>query len=317
MNIDDLKELWIDKYRPHTVKDMVLDSEIKNYFLRIIESKSPTNMTLISSPGQGKTTLCLSICKDLNAETLFIPCAVEGRVETIQTKVKPFCDSVSIDGRPKIVVLDEIDSASATQESSFQKSLRNVIESATDTRFFCTANYNKIIPAVLSRCPAIKLGFTPKDLLIRLKYILDSEKIQYSLDTLKEFVKIFVKQYYPDIRSIINHLQLSCSNGKLVISDSVVVESKKTEFIKELIGKVKSEKNILNVRKYYIQNKDMIPDFVVFAGDVFNYVVENSLLSDREIIVKLSDILYQMNQVIDKEISFFAFISALSMGLSK
>ena len=154
-------------------------------------------------------------------------------------------------------------------------------------------------------------------MLIRLKYILDSEKIQYSLDTLKEFVKIFVKQYYPDIRSIINHLQLSCSNGKLVISDSVVVESKKTEFIKELIDKIKSEKNILNVRKYYIQNKDMIPDFVVFAGDIFNYVVENSLLSDREIIVKLSDILYQMNQVIDKEISFFAFISALSMGLSK
>jgi len=34
------------------------------------------------------------------------------------------------ESRMKIVILDEVDAASATQDSSFQKSLRNIIEAA-------------------------------------------------------------------------------------------------------------------------------------------------------------------------------------------
>ena len=39
-------------------------------------------------------------------------------------------DAMSIDNSLKVVILDEVDAASATQDSSFQKSLRNLIEAA-------------------------------------------------------------------------------------------------------------------------------------------------------------------------------------------
>ena len=188
-DIVELKEQLVYKYRPKCLDEMVLDSDIKDYFKNMVKSKSLTNMTLIGSPGFGKTTLALCLANEVNAVVHFVKCAIDGKVEYISSTLKPFCDSMSLDGRPKIVILDELDSASSTQQSSFQKSLRSLIESAPDTVFICTANYNNIIGAVLSRCPPIKITFSAKDLLVRVKQILDSEHVEYSSDTLKDFFK--------------------------------------------------------------------------------------------------------------------------------
>lgn len=314
MNVDETKIKWVEKYRPQTIDDMILVPELKEYFENMLKSKKYVNMCLCASPGIGKTTLARALSNSANAEVLFMSCASgDGKVEAIQTKLLPFTQSMPLDDRPMFVILDELDSASATSDSSFQKALRNVIEAAPNVTFVCTANYgNKIIPAVLSRCPPIKLAFTPKEVLGRLKNILDNEKIEYSVDDLKEFIKVTLKKLYPDIRAILNHLQSCCSSGKLIVSKDAMVDSEKENFIKELVEKTLTEKNILTVRKYYLQNKDKISDYVAFAGEIFNHVLNNDIIDDRNKIIKLSNILYQMNIVIDKEISFFAFLTALS-----
>ena len=68
-----------------------------------------------------------------------------------------------------------------------------------------TANYNKIIPAVLSRCPIIPLKFDQRDLLLHVKKILDNEKVTYDRERLKQFIEEAFK-FYPDVRRIINYL---------------------------------------------------------------------------------------------------------------
>jgi DNA polymerase III delta prime subunit len=220
-----------------------------------------------------------------------------------------------MDDRPMFVILDELDSASATSDSSFQKALRNVIEAGPNIVYVCTANYGtKIIPAVLSRCPQISLKFEPKDVLLRLKDILDYEKIQYTTDDLKEFVRITVKKFYPDIRSIVNYLQGSCSSGKLVVNANAMVDAERTNFIKDLVSKCVTEKNILNVRKFYIANKDKIDDYKTFASDIFNYVIDNGVVSDKTTILKLANVFYQLNTVIDPEIQFFAMLTLISQA---
>lgn len=311
----EIKELWVDKYRPSSVDDMILAEDIKQYFQNMVKNRTLTNMTLCSSPGQGKTTICLALAKQINADVLFVKCAIEGKVETIHTKIKPFCDAMSMDGRPKIVILDELDSASATQDSSFQKSLRNVIESAPDTRFWATANYNKIIPAVLSRCPPVNLKFSAKDLLIRLKYILDEEKIKYTRESLKDFIKIAVTKLYPDIRSIINHLQTYSTSGELVVSESTIVETEKESFIASLIKMVISEKNLLKIRTYYTQNKDKIDDYMIMASDILNYALDKNIITKSQDILALSNQIYKLNIVVDKETQFYAFIVQLYVAL--
>ena len=82
--------------------------------------------------------------------------------------------------------------------------LRTLIEAAqSDTRFIATCNMpEKVLPAILSRCPITPLKFDKKDLLIHLKRILDSEKVKYDKDGLKAFIEATFK-HYPDCRRIV------------------------------------------------------------------------------------------------------------------
>lgn len=313
----ELKDQLVYKYRPKNLDEMVLDEDIRKYFKNMVESKSLTNMTLIGSPGFGKTTLALCLANEVNAVVHFVKCAIDGRVEYINTALKPFCDSMSIDGRPKIVILDELDSASSTQQSSFQKSLRSLIESAQDTTFICTANYNNIIGAVLSRCPPVKISFSVKDLLVRVKQILESESIDYTSESLKDFFKTIVKKLYPDIRSIINHLQASTTTGELIVTKDTILESNSNAFVVELINEIKKNaENPIEIRKFYIANKEKISDYQAFSSEMYNYVLDNKIVTDFKTIMRMSDVLFQLNQVIDKEIQFYNFIATIASNIT-
>lgn len=316
ISVDTTKDKWVDKFRPQTLDDMILSEDLKKYFQNMVKSRKFVNFSIQGSPGFGKTTLAKALSQTANAEVLFMACASgDGRVDSIQTKLIPFTQSMPMDDRPMFVILDELDSASATSDSSFQKALRNVIEAAPNVVFIATCNYaTKIIPAIQSRCPAISLKYTPKDVLIRLKDILDYEKIEYTTNDLKEFVRITVKKFYPDIRSIVNYLQGSCSSGKLIVNANAMMDAERTNFIKDLIDKCMTEKNILNVRKFYVSNKDKIEDFKTMASDIFNYVVDNGVVSDKAMILKLANVFYQLNTVIDPEIQFFAMLTLISQA---
>lgn len=119
MQNNEMNLLWVDKYKPKTIDDLVLDESIKKYFKDMVASKNVINLTFSGAAGIGKSTICQVLCNELNAVKLFIPCAVEGTVATAQGKLKEFCDSLPFENRPKIVILDEVDAASATQDSSF------------------------------------------------------------------------------------------------------------------------------------------------------------------------------------------------------
>ena len=304
-------ELFVDKYRPTTLKDYVLNSDIKEYFKNMVENNALQHFTLIGTPGSGKTTLAKILCNEFDAEVLFVRCATEGTLDVLRTKVTEFCNAMSIEGKIKIVVLDEVDSSSSAGDNNFQKGLRTLIEQAQDdTRFILTANYNKIIPAILSRCPIIPLKFDKKDLLQYVKKILDSEKIKYDRDSLKSFIEQAFC-YYPDCRKIINYLQFCCVNGELTIKTNALADNDRVELAKDIVIKSIQCQNILDVRKFYLAHKEKIGDFMTFASEIFNYVADNDLVN-ADGILKLTDIMYQINVVIDKEPTFFGMLVAIN-----
>ena len=310
-------EHFVYKYRPQKLDEMVLDEEIKQYFKNMISSRSIPNMTLIGQPGFGKTTLALCLANEVDAIVHFVKCAIDGRVDYIASTLKPFCDSMSLDGRPKIVILDELDSASSTQQSSFQKALRSLIESATDTTFICTANFNNIISPVLSRCPPIKISFSPKDLLVRIKTILDAEKVEYAQEDLKAFLKHVVKKLYPDIRATLNYLQASVTTGKLVVTKTAVVETERDEFMSSFVESILANKdNPIETRKFYIANKEKITDFQAFTNELFNYVLDNGYVRDFKTTMRMGDISFQMSQAVDKEIQFYNLVATIASSIT-
>lgn len=309
---DTIKELWVDKYRPTDLESYVLNADIKDYFKSMVKNRTMQHLTLAGCQGSGKTTLARVLANELNAEVLFVKCATEGTLDILRTKVAEFCNALTFDGKLKLVVLDELDSASSTGQNNFQLGLRTLIEAAQDdTRFICTANFpNKIVPAVLSRCPIIPLKFDKKDLFLHVKKVLDTEGIKYNKESMKAFLEESFK-YYPDCRRIINYLQFCSNTGELVVKLDKIANSEKVELAKEIVQKAVSGTDMLDLRKFYMMNKEKIADYTTFATDVYNYAIDSGTVVDPKGILKMTDILFQLNQVIDKESQFFGLVVAI------
>ena len=313
--MDDIKdrELWVDKYQPKTLDDYVLDESIKDYFKAMVKKGTIQNFSLSQVAGSGKTTLAKILCNELNAQVLFVPCATDGTVDVLRTKIQDFCNALSFEGQQKVIILDELDSASQSASNSFQQALRTLIEAAqSDTRFIATFNYaQKVITPVLSRCPIIPLKFSKKDLLVHIKKILDAEKVKYTRDSLRDFIDEAF-QYYPDCRRIINYLQLCSGSGELVVKLSKVASSEKDEVIESIVKGLLDGKSLLDVRREYLAQKDKVTDYVEAGSMLFNYAIDNNVVSDPDGILKMTDILFYLNTVIDKEACFFGLVTAVS-----
>lgn len=317
-------EQWVDKYEPKNFDELILTAENKEFFKNIIKSKNLTNLTLYGNPGIGKTLTATLLAKELNAITLFVKCGVNGNIDFVRDEIVPFCQSSTIDGALKIIILDEFDSASGAVSMSKKDddsgkatnnammALRSVIsEHENDCRFILTCNYiNKIIGPILSRCPATNLSFTYKEVLVRVSQILKAENITYTNDSLKMFLSKVIIKNFPDIRSIIQILQRCCASGTLVVNMDLEENlSDIEELAKDVWKKIQSKTKPQDVRKYVLDNKNKFNDeFSKFAGFILKQNIDSlSNEQAKNIIQKI----YNMEHVIDAEIQFYGMILEL------
>ena len=129
--------LWVEKYRPKTIDEMVLSGENRAYF-NTLKDEVP-NLLFVGTPGIGKTTIAKIIVQDiLKCQYLYINASDENGIDTIRSKVCGFSQTKSLDGSIKIVILDEADGITIDG----QRALRNTMEEYSSfTRFILTANY--------------------------------------------------------------------------------------------------------------------------------------------------------------------------------
>ena len=74
--------------------------------------------------------------------------------------------------------------------------------------------------------------------------------------------------------------------------------------------KALTEQNLLDVRQFYLRNKSKVSDFVAFGSEIYNYAADNDLVTEDGML-KLTDQLYQLNTVIDKEAGVFGMLTAV------
>ena len=313
--------LWVTKYRPRTLEHFCLDEKLKNMFQKQIEANDVQNVCLIGGPGIGKTTLALILANaEKDSDILFVSCASgEGKVETIQSKIVPFCQAASR-GR-KFVILDELDSASATQANSFQKALRNVVEAYPDCRFLATANYqsNVIGPLCPSRLPPVSLSFSVSEMISNLLYILGEENVEVVSEAgkTKQFLGSLIKSYYPDMRSVIGQLQAACVGGKLDV-ENIAINNKEAikNALSQFLTLVKTSGTPLEMRKAYnneilaFGNNGSLSKLcspLGLAEEILNYLIENHNIDPEDLMV-LVEYIYRIEHSVDGETQFFGFL---------
>lgn len=292
--------LWVEKYRPKTIDEMVLSGENRAYF-KTLKNEVP-NLLFVGTPGIGKTTIAKIIVQDiLKCQYLYINASDENGIDTIRSKVCGFSQTKSLDGSIKIVILDEADGITIDG----QRALRNTMEEYSSfTRFILTANYkHKIIPAIQSRTQYFDLNPSVQDVLSRIVYILRTENIEVPTTERVNLARV-IKDNYPDIRKIINTIQKYSVSGVLHIKDTADRNDIVTKINNHLVSK-----KVLELRKFLIENENEFQgDYASLLKHYLNFIYNSDTKPDnkRQIIVIISEYLYRDAFVLDKEINAFA-----------
>ena len=302
--------LFVEKYRPSTVKDCILPVEIQTTIRKMVELKECHNLLFHGGAGCGKTSVARAICNDLDADYIIINCSEDGNIDTLRTKIRSFASTVSLNGNSKVVILDEFDYSNA---QSIQPALRGAIEEfAKNCRFIITCNYkNRIISPIHSRFTNVDFTIPSEEkasiamrILERMEYILGEEGIEYD----QEVIAKLVTKHFPDIRRMLNEIQRYSYNGKIDIG---ILSSLGDVHIKDLM-KAMSQKNFADVRKWVVNNLDNS------YSDIFRSIYDgltgnlkpNSI---PQAIVTLGEYQYKAAFVADQEINLTALMVELMM----
>jgi DNA polymerase III delta prime subunit len=303
--------LWVERWSPETVNDLILTKDVKEFFLNVAkEGQLNQNLILQGSQGCGKTQTIKTLCKITGQDVLFLNGSSEGRyLDTIRNQVINFGTTVSMfNDKKKVVFFDEFDGST----NDVMLCLRGVIEQLHNNVcfIFTCNNLNKIIDPIQSRCVVLK--YTPilkqekpqmmSDVFNRVSYILEKENIKYD----KKIILELVKNHFPDTRQLLNILQRYSVGGEI---DSGILASFSDVSVSDLIKYLK-DKNFKEVRNWVVKNLDNDASTILrrVYDACYDSLVPASIPAAVLVIAKYQ---YQCCFVSDQEINLLAALTEL------
>lgn len=302
------ENLWIEAFRPKTLQDIVLSKDDREFFESLNKKQEIPHLLFAGVQGSGKTSLAKIIVNELlSCQYLYINASDENGIDAIRGKIMGFAKTKSLDGKLKIVLLDEADQISLEG----MKALRNVMEEfASNTRFILTCNYLfKIIAPIQSRCQIINLMPPIEGVVQRIVDILKLQNIKISAEQ-KPLLLEHIRKNLPDIRRIINDVQKFSVTGELKIKNDV-----SAGFVRDLYKALTSKQDLMKLRKFVIENeKSFSNDYRSLQKQLFEEIYNSALSNDvkTEALLSISKGLELDAFVVDKEINNFTTLINLS-----
>ena len=227
-----LNTLWVEKYRPRTLDDILLPDDYRADFNKYLQTGDIPNLLFYGPPGGGKTTVSLiiasreGIIKNPQDNILKLNGSAKSTrgIAFVDEVVIPFLKlpAAGMD-KYRIVFIDEADYL--TDQSIH--ALRGTIETFSNHgRFIFTCNYfSKIPDAIQSRFTSYNFKQVPIDFVNTFcAKILTAENVSFN----KNDIEYIVNSLYPDIRKIINFLQKCSVSGKMVLNKDITLSAEKT-----------------------------------------------------------------------------------------
>ena len=221
-----MEEIWVEKYRPATLAEVVGQSAVTTRLASYVREKSMPHLLFAGPAGTGKTTCSLALAKEMFGEYWQhnlheLNASDERGIDVVRGKIKEFARTAPIgEGGFKIIFLDEADALT----SAAQAALRRTMEKYSRTcRFVMSCNYSsKIIEPIQSRCAVFR--FRPlqgEDVQRYLKFIAGREKLKID----DEAYEALAYLAQGDLRRAINSLQMAAAADNETITAEVVYQA--------------------------------------------------------------------------------------------
>jgi len=293
-----MNDVWIEKYRPKTLNDVIGQKEIVSRLKSYAKSKNIPHLIFAGPVGTGKTTSAIALARELygpdtwTQNFLELNASDERGIQVVRTTIKEYARTAPLgDVRFKIIFLDEADALTGDAQNALKRTMEMFSHIC---RFIFSCNYSsKIIPAIQSRTKVFR--FSPlkeADVKEYLKRISEKEGLKVT----DEAVAALVYISEGDLRKATNLLQTVGMDSKEITEDMLynISATAREDYIKDLIH--------TSLKGDFLKSRSMLDDLLISKG-----------LSGEDVIRQIHRVIFDLNipeevkvEVIDKvgEIEF-------------
>jgi replication factor C small subunit len=231
------EEVWIEKYRPETLDDVMGHENIVGRLQSYVDRNDLSHMLFSGPAGVGKTTLSMSIARELYGEDwrenfLELNASDERGIDVVRDRIKNFARTSFGGHEYRIIFLDEADALTSDAQGALRRTMEQF---SNNVRFILSCNYSsQIIDPIQSRCAVFRFSPLADDAVAaEIRHIAGEEGIELTDDGLDALVYAAAG----DMRKAINGLQAASVSGDVVDESAVyaITSTARPEEIHEMV----------------------------------------------------------------------------------
>ncbi len=256
-----LEEVWLEKYRPDTLDDVLGQDHVVSRLKGYVAAGQFPHLLFAGPAGTGKTTCAIAAAKEVFGEDWRenfqeLNASDERGINTVRTKIKDFARTAPLGGASfKIIFLDEADNLTNDAQSALRRTMERY---AGTCRFVLSCNYSsRIIDPIQSRCTIFRFKPIGEE---GVRQMVDRIAGNEGLEITEDGMEAILYVASGDMRRAVNTLQMSAAISDEIDGDVIyeTATAARPEEVEEMVA--------LALQGEFMDARDKLDNLLVDQG---------------------------------------------------